>query len=56
MTIEYYKKDVYGVTLIYIKDPRIAMTIGMLTGKKTVSKFDIKALTDLGCTFTEVLR
>ena len=55
MQIKYYKKNIYGVTLMYIHDRRLSMTIGMLTGKKTVDQFDLQSLEKLGHTCIEVL-
>jgi len=55
MTIEYYKKDVYGKTLLYIKDPGTAKNIYLLTGKKTIDEIDMDVLSILGCKFVQVL-
>lgn len=56
MEIEYYTKDVYGSELIYIKNDELANVVRALTGKKTVSAWDIKMFGKLGITFVEVLR
>jgi len=55
MTINYYYKNVYGNEHIYIKDELQADIISGLTGKKTVSQYDINYLRKLGCTLTEVI-
>lgn len=49
MKIEYYKKNVYGVEQIYLHDSEQKAAVQKLTGKKTVSEEDLKALTVLGC-------
>lgn len=48
MKIEYYKKNVYGVENIYIHPSNASAAVRLLTGKKTVSDEDLKALTALG--------
>lgn len=53
--IAYYRRDVYGVTHMYIKDPAIAATVTRLTGKKTLLIGHMTALSELGLTFVEVL-
>jgi hypothetical protein len=55
-TINYYRKDVYGNTLLYVSDKFDAAAIRMLTGKKTIDAVDMSNLKHLGCTFTEVMR
>ncbi len=45
--LEYYQKDVYGQTLLYIKDAATAQLIKLLTGKKTVSMADLQVLAKL---------
>lgn len=55
MTIYYYKKEVYGNTLLYVKDPSFARMISKLTGKKTIDSSDILALEGLGVKFEQVL-
>jgi len=52
-TIEFYKKNVYGLTKIYIKDENTAKNIQTLTKKKTVDERDIEALEALGVVFTQ---
>jgi hypothetical protein len=47
-TIEFYKKEVYGKTLYYILDDKIAGNIRCLTRKTTVDESDLLALRDLG--------
>lgn len=53
--IDYYQKDVYGVSMKYVADADLANTIRVLTGRKTLLDSDISALTKLGFTFNEVL-
>lgn len=55
MTIEYYKKNVYGNELMYIKDTKIAQIFLRLTGKKTIDKMAMDALKELGHKFIQVL-
>lgn len=55
MTIEYFKKAVYGIDKLYVKDEEKAKLIYMLTGRKTLSAMDIVALTALGFDLIQVL-
>lgn len=55
MTIEYFKKSVYGNDMLYIKDAKQAETIRVLTGKKTIDARDIEMLSRLGITFKQVI-
>lgn len=55
MTIEYYKKSVYGTEYLYVKEKKWADIITTLTGQKTLSPYTMKALTALGCEFKQVL-
>lgn len=55
MKIQYYIKNVYGNTNRYIKDPVLADAIRVLTGQKTVSEAQMKALETLGHSFEQVL-
>jgi len=48
MFIEYYKKNVYGNEMMYIKDEKQKNVVQTLTGKKTVNNDDINALQSLG--------
>lgn len=45
--LRFYKKSVYGNELVY-PVPNIAKQFKMLTGKKTASDTQLKALKDLG--------
>ena len=45
--IEFYKKDVYGNTLEYVKDETDAMLIRRLIGKKTIDSTIRKLIYDL---------
>lgn len=53
--IEYYRDRVYGVVKFYIKDPKIADAIRLLTSRVTLSTTDMSALETLGFKFQEVL-
>lgn len=54
MKIEFYAKDVYGKTNLYIKDSKVASLIRTLTGKKTVDSYDLAVLIELGHEVIEV--
>ncbi len=54
--IEYYNKEVYGLTKSYVLDAELARTIQKLTGRKTLQQGDIEALSELGFTFKLVLK
>jgi hypothetical protein len=45
--IEFYKKDVYGNTLEYVKDETDAMLIRRLIGKKTIDSTIRELIYDL---------
>lgn len=56
MTIEYYRKNVYGNTLRYILDANQSIQWYRVSGRKTIDEGDMKTLSDLtGVTFKEVL-
>ena len=48
MTIEVTQKEVYGNTLTYVSDESIRNSIRKLTGRKTLTDYDIEALKELG--------
>ena len=48
MTIEVERKEVYGNTLTYVADESIRNSIKKLTGRKTLTDYDIEALKELG--------
>ncbi len=48
MTIEVTRKEVYGNTLTYVADESIRNSIKKLTGRKTLTDYDIEALKELG--------
>ena len=54
MAIHVKVKSVYGNDLIYVVEPEAADFIRTLTGKKTVSEYDIEALRGLGIEVTYV--
>ncbi len=55
MIIQYYKKSVYGVVRIYIKDKDVALTISNLTNKKTLDQSDLNRFMKLGVEFKQEL-
>ena len=48
MTIEVTRKEVYGNTLTYVADESIRNSIKKLTGRKTLTDYDVEALKELG--------
>ena len=48
MTIEVTQKEVYGNTLTYVADESVRNSIKKLTGRKTLTDYDIEALNELG--------
>ena len=48
MTIEVERKEVYGNTLTYVKKESVRNSIKKLTGRKTLTSYDIEALKELG--------
>lgn len=55
MTIEYYRKNVYGADLMYIADEKTAYFITQLTNRVTMTGSDMFALSKLGFEFVEVI-
>lgn len=53
--VEFYQKEVYGNTMLYIADPDIRRTLTRLTGKKTIDTGDIENLQTLGLRFKQVM-
>ena len=53
--IEIFRKNVYGLEKIYVKDLRMAGAIRALTGKITIDVKDMANLKFLGFTFLEAL-
>jgi len=53
--IKFYQDRVYGVIKNYVKEPELAQAITTLTGRKTLTDQDMKALESLGFTFEQVL-
>lgn len=49
--IEYYVKQVYGVEHFYILNYEIAVSVYGLTGRKTLTRSDMRHLTAMGFTF-----
>lgn len=47
MTIDYYTKEVYGKTMLYLADRTQASLWERLTGKRTLTERDMATLTDL---------
>lgn len=55
-TVNYYRKDVYGKTLMYLSDPADVKAFAKLTGKRTITSNDMDALASwFGATFVETL-
>ena len=48
MTIEVERKEVYGNTLTYVKNESVRNSIKKLTGRKTLTYYDVEALKELG--------
>lgn len=48
MTIEVERKEVYGNTLTYVKKESVRNSVKKLTGRKTLTSYDIEALKELG--------
>jgi len=48
MTIEVIRKEVYGNTLTYVKKESVRNSIKKLTGRKTLTDYDVEALKELG--------
>ena len=48
MTIQVEKKEVYGHTLTYVKKESVRNSIQKLTGRKTLTDYDVEALKELG--------
>jgi len=55
MTIQYYRKNVYGNEVMYIADEHIAYYVNQLTNRVTMTGSDMFALSKLGFEFEEVL-
>lgn len=55
MTVQYYRKNVYGKTLIYAIDKDIGKLLTLLTGEISISATTIFALEKFGVEFEEVL-
>jgi len=53
-TIKVYVKSNYGTDHIYIKNEKMAQTIELLTGQKTISQIHIMALRRLGFDFKPI--
>ncbi len=48
MTIEVERKEVYGNTLTYVQNESVRNSIKKLTGRKTLTDYDVEALKELG--------
>jgi hypothetical protein len=48
MIIEVERKEVYGNTLTYVQKESVRNSIKKLTGRKTLTDYDIEALKELG--------
>lgn len=47
MQIEYYKKHIYGLPSLFIKDEKIARQVTKLTGRKTITDTDMAIMSEL---------
>ena len=56
MTIEVERKEVYSNTLTYVKKESVRNSIRKLTGRKTLTDYDIEALKELGFVLVEEFR
>tara|TARA_B100000497_G_scaffold127673_1_gene170330 strand:+ start:4011 stop:4193 length:183 start_codon:yes stop_codon:yes gene_type:complete len=48
MTIEVIRKQVWGNELTYVKDESVRNSVRKLTGRKTLTDYDVEALKELG--------
>ena len=48
MTIEVERKEVYGNTLTYVTNESVRNSIKKLTGRKTLTDYDVEAHKELG--------
>jgi len=55
MTINFYRKNVYGNDLIYVADEKQAKSISKITGSKTLKPIHIQGFNELGFEFNEVI-
>ncbi len=55
MIIEYYKKNVYGNSLYYVKNIEIRKAVSRITGKATIDRYNIDDFKYLGIEFVEVI-
>jgi hypothetical protein len=56
MNIEYYKKHIYGLPALFVKDDQIARDLFRLTNRKTITQTDMNILSKLfSVTFTQVI-
>jgi hypothetical protein len=55
MNLNYYSREVYGQTLFYLANDGSAALWRAITGRKTLSRYDMEQLTKLtGVEFTRV--
>lgn len=47
MTINYYSKDIYGQTMFYLATAEARTKWQLLSGKKTITKYDMIRLSEL---------
>lgn len=55
MKVQFYTKNVYGNTLIYLVESEASENILCLIGQKTINKFQIERFKDLGIEFDQVI-
>ena len=54
-TIQVYQQTKYGTTYTYVKDDKQAEALETLTKKKTLDRYDFRALESLGFTIELVM-
>ena len=55
MKVQFYTKQVYGNTLIYLVESEATENMLCLIGQKTINKFQMKRFEDLGISFEQVI-
>lgn len=55
MKVQFYTKNVFGNTLIYLVDSSEAQSILALINQKTISRFQMRRFAELGIVFEQVI-
>jgi len=55
MTVQFYTKNIYGNTLIYLVDSESSRSMLELIGQKTISKSQMAEFEKIGVTFDQVI-